>query len=83
VLGFNRDSDEALFRSTPHIRIYVDDKISEPLLNDTANNSITVISNPKIVNESKKLLNPNRILSEVKSHTLHYGWILDKKKEKG
>ena len=66
VLGFNRDSDEALFRSTPHIRIYVDDKISEPLLNDTANNSITVISNPKIVNESKKLLNPNRILSEVK-----------------
>ena len=66
VLGFNRDSDEALFKSTPHIRIYVDDKISEPLLNDTANNSIAIISNPKIVNESKKLLNPNRILSEVK-----------------
>jgi len=66
VLGFNRDSDEALFKSTPHIRIYVDDKISEPLLNDTANNNIAVISNPKIVNESKKLLNPNRILSEVK-----------------
>jgi len=66
VLGFNRDSDEALFKSTSHIRIYVDDKISEPLLNDTANNNIAVISNPKIVNESKKLLNPNRILSEVK-----------------
>jgi len=66
VLGFNRDSDEALFKSTPHIRIYVDDKISEPLLNDTANNNITVISNPKIVNENKKLLNPNKILSEIK-----------------
>lgn len=66
VLGFNRDSDEALFKSTPHIRIYVDDKISEPLLNDTANNHIAVISNPKIVNENKKLLNPNRILSEIK-----------------
>lgn len=65
VLGFNRDSDEALFKSTPHIRIYVDDKISEPLLNDTANNHIAVISNPKIVNENKKLLNPNRILSEI------------------
>ncbi len=66
VLGFSRDSDEALFKSTPHIRIYVDDKISEPLLDDTANNNITVISNPKIVNENKKLLNPNKILSEVK-----------------
>ncbi len=66
VIGFNRDSDEALFKSTPHIRIYVDDKISEPLLKDTSNNSIAVISNPKIINESKKLLNPNRILSEVK-----------------
>ena len=66
VLGFNRDSDEALFKSTPHIRIYVDDKISKPLLNDTTNNNIAVISNPKIVNENKKLLNPNRILSEIK-----------------
>lgn len=65
VLGFNRDSDEALFKSTPHIRIYVDDKISEPLLNDTTNNHIAVISNPKIVNENKKLLNPNRILSKI------------------
>ncbi len=66
VLGFSRDSDEALFKSTPHIRIYVDDKISEPLLDDTTNNSISVISNPKIVNENKKLLNPNKILSEIK-----------------
>ena len=66
VLGFNRDSDEALFKSTPHIRIYVDDKISEPLLKDTANNHIAVISNPKIVNENKKLLNPDKILSEIK-----------------
>ena len=66
VIGFNRDSDEALFKSTPHIRIYVEDKISEPLLNDTTNNNIAVISNPKIVNENKKLLNPNRVLSEIK-----------------
>lgn len=66
VMGFNRDSDEALFKSTPHIRIYVDDKISEPLQTDTTNNSITVISNPKIVNENKKLLNPTKILSEIK-----------------
>ncbi|MCD6180298.1 MAG: ABC transporter permease [Bacteroidales bacterium] len=67
VLGFNRDSDEALFKSTPHIRIYVDDKMSEPLFNDTTNNTISIISNPKIENESKKLLNPDKILKDLKS----------------
>lgn len=67
VVGFNRDSDEALFKSTPHIRIYVDDKISQSLLNDTANNSISVITNPKIINENKKLINPEKLLSEIKS----------------
>jgi lipoprotein-releasing system permease protein len=66
VLGFNRDSDEALFKSTPHIRIYVDEKMSEPLLKDSTNNSIALISNPKIINESKKLLNPEKILHNVK-----------------
>lgn len=66
VLGFNRDSDEALFKSTPHIRIYVDEKMSEPLLNDSSNNSIALISNPKIINENKKLLNPEKILHNVK-----------------
>lgn len=66
VLGFNRDSDEALFKSTPHLRIYVDDKMSQPLYADTGYNSLTVISNPKIVNESKKLNNPDQILSKAK-----------------
>lgn len=66
VVGFNRDSDEALFKSTPHIRIYVDDKISQSLNNDTARNSVSVIINPKIINESKRLLNPEQILKEVK-----------------
>jgi len=67
VAGFNRDSDEALFKSTPHIRIYVDDKISQTLMSKTSNNSIAVITNPKIINENKKLLNPEQILKEVKS----------------
>jgi lipoprotein-releasing system permease protein len=66
VLGFNRDSDEALFKSTPHIRIYVDEKMSEPLFKDSTSNSIAIISNPKIINESKKLLNPQKILHNVK-----------------
>lgn len=67
VAGFNRDSDEALFKSTPHIRIYVDDKISQTLISDTSNRNISVITNPKIINENKKLLNPQQILKVVKS----------------
>lgn len=67
VVGFNRDSDEALFKSTPHIRVYVDDKISQSLNHDTTNNNLSVISNPKIINENKKLLNPEQILKEVKA----------------
>jgi len=66
VLGFNRDSDEALFKSTPHIRIYVEDEMSKPLVKDSTNESITLISNPKIINDSKKLLNPEKILHDVK-----------------
>jgi lipoprotein-releasing system permease protein len=66
VVGFNRDSDEALFKSTPHIRVYVDDKISQSLISDTTNNNLSVITNPKIINENKKLINPEQILEEVK-----------------
>lgn len=67
VVGFNRDSDEGLFKSTPHIRIYVDDNISQPLIPDTAKNFASIITNPKIINENKKLLNPEKILKDVKA----------------
>lgn len=65
VIGFNRDSDEALFKSTPHLRIYIEDKLSKPLRQDSSGNALTLISNPKIINENKKLINPEKILFEV------------------
>lgn len=67
VVGFNRDSDAALFKSTPHIRIYVDDKISQSLLQDPSGKTTSVIVNPKIINENKKLLNPAQIIEQIKS----------------
>jgi lipoprotein-releasing system permease protein len=67
VVGFNRDSDEALFKSTPHIRIYVDEKLSQPLNQELSDKTTTVIVNPKIINENKKLLNPKQIVENIKT----------------
>jgi lipoprotein-releasing system permease protein len=67
VVGFNRSSDESFFKTMPHIRIYIDDKLSMPLQkNDTAHYT-TVIVNPKITNNSDKLINPERIVEQLES----------------
>ena len=65
--GTNRYSDNAIFKSTPHVRVYKEDEISKPLAVDTATkNEINVIVNPKISNISKNLINPVLLLNEIK-----------------
>ena len=66
VIGFNRSSDESFFKSMPHIRVFVDDDISQPLLSEES--AMTpVIVNPKITNSSKKIINPNNIVAQLKT----------------
>lgn len=67
VLGFNRDSDETLFKSIPHIRLFIDDDLSLPLANNNSNDFTSIITNPKITNESKKLSNPEYLVNRIKS----------------
>jgi lipoprotein-releasing system permease protein len=67
VVGFNRWSDESFFKAMPHIRIYIDDKISMPLLKSDTVHYTSVIVNPKITNNSKKLINPQKIVEQLKS----------------
>jgi len=67
VIGTNRYSDNAIFKTTPHIRIYKEDEVSKPLIKDSLKNSSTVIINPKISNISKNLINPVKLLDEIKS----------------
>lgn len=62
VQGFNRMSDEIVFKTTPHLRIYKEDEISRPLVK-TGNGSTHVLINPRIANESKELNNPERLVS--------------------
>ncbi len=67
VIGFNRSSDESFFKAMPHIRIFIDDKISMPLLKNDTVHYTSVIVNPKITNNSKKLINPQKIVEQLKS----------------
>ncbi|EKT4508621.1 ABC transporter permease [Flavobacterium psychrophilum] len=63
--GFEVYSIESLFKSTPHLRIYKEEKISQPLVADSANN-IAILANPKITKENKRLINPNLIIETLK-----------------
>jgi lipoprotein-releasing system permease protein len=66
VMGFTRFFDQTVFKSMPHIRIYKDDAISAPLLKADATLGTPVIVNPKILNESKNIINPGLVLAAVK-----------------
>lgn len=69
VIGFNRKSDESLFKSVSHIRIYQDDQISKPLLKEIEKTFTSVIINPKISNLSKAIINPNKLVLDLKKQS--------------
>ncbi|MCZ2339608.1 MAG: ABC transporter permease [Chitinophagales bacterium] len=62
--GFDEVSNEWIFKSTPHIRIYKDDVISRPLVE--SEDALDIIVNPKIVPASKTITNPQEIISTIK-----------------
>ncbi len=66
VMGSNRYQDNAVFKTTPHIRIYKEDEMSKPLRADSSGNNKTVIINPKISNITKNLVNPLKLLEDIK-----------------
>lgn len=59
LVGFDKASDENIFKNTPHIRLYHDDVISKNLVSDTA--AEYLISNPKVVPKVNTIINPNGI----------------------
>ncbi len=65
--GFSRTSSAIIFKSTPHIRVYKDDQMSEPLLTYTDSNRIAIIANPKVVPESNRIIDPNRVIDLLKN----------------
>src|ERR1700730_15038210 len=67
IIGTNRYSDNAIFKTTPHVRVYKEDEISKPLSKDTLlQKNPVVIVNPKNSNNSKNLINPTKLLGDIK-----------------
>ncbi len=64
-MGFDRMSNNLVFRNTSHIRVYKDDEVSKPLF-ISSNNSIPVIINPKIVPDNNRIINPNLIMDMLR-----------------
>ncbi|NOZ34264.1 MAG: ABC transporter permease [Chlorobi bacterium] len=66
VVGFNKDSDESIFKSVPHLRIYHEDEVCKPLISEKNSGYMPVIVNPKISNLSNNLINPDKLISDLK-----------------
>ena len=65
--GFTRKSNAMIFNNTAHIRVYKDDQISKPVFKNNDINTLNLISNPKIVPESNRIIDPERIVALLKS----------------
>lgn len=65
--GFTKKSNTMIFNNTPHIRVYKDDQISKPIVGSSNTNTLNLISNPKVVPESDRIVDPERIVALLKS----------------
>lgn len=63
LVGFDKSSNTSIFRNTSHIRVYKDDEISKPLINN--NESKSIIVNPKVVPIKNTIINPNLVLETI------------------
>ena len=63
LVGFDKSSNTSIFRNTSHIRVYKDDEISKPLINQ--NGSKSIIVNPKVVPINSVIINPNEIIETI------------------
>lgn len=65
--GFSRSTDASIFKTTPHIRIYKDDEISQSLIaNRTNDKQLALIVNPKVIPQTDRIINPDAIVVRLK-----------------
>lgn len=60
--GFSRDN---IFKNNAHIKIYKADEMSQPLFE--TEDGLTLIANPQITTLSKRLNNPDQLLSQLEA----------------
>jgi lipoprotein-releasing system permease protein len=66
--GFTNFSRNEIFKNSAHIKIYKNDEISQPIAAEDTN-IIHVIVNPQITTLSKKIINPEALLAQIKSQS--------------
>lgn len=64
--GFSSFSRDEMFKNSAHIKIYKDDEISRPLMPSKDSGHIVAILNPQITTLSKKIINPEELLSRIR-----------------
>jgi lipoprotein-releasing system permease protein len=65
--GFVKKSNTAIFKTTPHIRVYKDDEISKPIVMAKDTNSLVLISNPMVVPKSDHIINPEKVVALLRA----------------
>lgn len=66
VSGFGSYSRKEMFKTLPHIRVYKEEDLSQPLFSENDNNRLVIISNPQIIPARKSIVNPGKIIKEFK-----------------
>ncbi len=61
IVGFDGVSYGSIFKSTPHIRLYKEDEVSKPLVQNKTEKYLIV--NPKIVPSNNRIVNPEGVKS--------------------
>ncbi|MFN7116014.1 MAG: ABC transporter permease [Saprospiraceae bacterium] len=64
--GFAAYSRAEMFKTIPHIKVFKADEISKPLMNAADSSQVVVVSNPSITTLSKNIIDPYRLLNDIK-----------------
>ena len=68
ITGTNEYSEKVMLSTTPHIRLYNDNKMSstEMLNKYSGNNTVNLISNPQLIANDNKIINPDAVIKQLK-----------------
>lgn len=67
ITGTNEWSEKIMLGSTPHLRLYNDNKMSDNAMLDkyAGRTTVNLISNPQFVNNSNHIINPDAVIQQL------------------
>jgi len=69
ITGTNEWSEQIMLNSTPHIRLYNDNKMSDTKMLDNyaGNKTINLISNPQLISSNNNIANPDAVMRQLQN----------------